>query len=494
MSQAERVLAEVAELAEERGWNDVVSFAGGLSAEPDGTPLLLAPPEVDVTGLAGRLGQRPRPLEPDVAISLRADRVLLALECGRLLTPAEIEAAAPVLDRPPRSRLLVLVGAEGITNDDDLDLVESAVSRVLLGGSAERRERDPSEHHFLLWADGEAAGFLRGRLERDRDLLDQWLNEPTSVDEALLVARAEHAIALAVAQAEAERAAPLVDERRLAATGAELASIRRRLLRRVESDAATAERQLSASMRSLEQDLLARAGTFLARNRAELTDAERVTAVVDRYIRQEVEGWLLTVGQPILTRAGQTHRDLRDLLEGADWALVNELAPDGGPYPQAVIDAILAAQDVELGEAVPPPAPSHLAGAPAGNRARLDSLLAGGALGVAFAAVLGGGPIGLAAGGLAGATGGRVVTHYLNGRRGVQAAESYAHAVIKQFTAGVLASVGERMRRAAEAAREATGSEFDRVESALRAPAAAPRGGDALPRLAELRRRLAMNG
>lgn len=505
-SEIDEVTAGIATLAREHGWPDVLALTDP-PASSGPSILLLTGPGVVADGLTARLGPGVvvRPLEPDAAVVLAADRVVLALECGRLLTPEVVEAASLVLARPPESYLLLLTAADEIQTEEDLALVEGGIWRTLLGGTGGWHGQDLAEHRCLLWSDGAAPALLDARLARDRDLLDRWLDGPVTAGRELLVARAGHALDLAMRHAEKSRTgrpgtrdAGSHQDTRLTGVREDLTRIRRRLSNHVEASAASAERRLSASLRMLERDLIGGLPAHLSRHRSQITSSTALARTVDRYIEEAARTWLATQGRPALVRIRQSDRDLRDLLDDADWSVVNALVPrpDGLRYPEAVIDAVHAAQDTGLDESLSPRAAHDLPPAPSpAARSPVEPVVAGGALGVTTMLVFGGGLVPAALGGLAGAAGGNLVSRYLRGQQGDSASVEYGREVITRRTEAVLEAVRDRIRRDRDHVLEVIGTEFDRIESALRTPAPAPAeaadGDDLLPRIAELRRRLA---
>lgn len=354
-----KVLSDVQSLAERRGWPAVAGLARDLAAAAPAPLLFLAARGVDTDPLASWLAEstplgaaEPQPLEAlvqDATVALRADRFLAAFECGRLLEPDAVDALALAsFERPPDSYAVVLVGAENICNDDDLDLVQRIAWRLLVSGPKDDWSgQDLQARRCYLWGSDDAAPqFLKPRLRRDRDGLADWLRQERGATALLDRRRVLGVLDLAERQGPGESTPtgsdPSADNRRVAAARASLIDLRSRLLGRLDADARSLEDQLTRSLQTLELDLVQRMRpTLAAAPAAVLADPARAEALIGESIRRAFEEWRRHAETLYSGRGDEIAADTRDLLEGMDWSLVNELAhrqEPGRTYPDALVN------------------------------------------------------------------------------------------------------------------------------------------------------------
>ncbi|WP_182906767.1 hypothetical protein [Microbispora sp. H13382] len=497
------ILAEIEALAKEHEWRATTAYLAALPSDADPALLVLPSAGTDAGPLSRRLREAISP--PDATVTIReleslnadpvpalaANRVVVALQCGQLLTSEAVEAAALVLGRPAGTYAVVLVGAEIIHSEEDLDIALRGVSRLLFG--------DSGDDHCFLFTSTTPVPFLAERVARDQDGLTAWLTAGVPALGALRVVRANYALDLAEQDAGAHREADRPDGdrtgRRLRIVREAVAELRGRLLKRVDADLATVERQIVASLQMLEQDLLGGIAAYLAGHRQEL--AQRPAAVVERYIEHGVRDWRDRVVATVAGRIEQIDRGTQTLFQDLDWNLVNERVPraDGRPYPDVIVDRVrfriqLSHDQMETVRR------SGTSGRPQGGRSpEMPTTLVGGVLGVTVALTIGTGGLGTAVAAALGATGGNLVGRYLLGGQAEREAADYAGDLITRGLASVQHAVHEQMRGAADAVRTAVREEFDALERGL--TDVAPRSGSreaasssALGSITGLRRRL----
>ncbi|MGW7356219.1 hypothetical protein ACWGI0_05970 [Streptomyces sp. NPDC054802] len=509
------VLADLLELAGQHDWNAVTAFTDTLPAADDPTVLLLASGADDLADdLARRLDSgtygcevATAPLESvtaDPGAALQAHRALVVLPCGRLLNPETVAAAATVLRRPQATTRIVLAGAEALQGPDDLELVQRGVWRMLLAGTdVNWAGKDLAEHGCLLWGDasGELPDFLRPRLTRDHELLRQWLLTSAADAPGLLRwQRARRALDLAeqaVADQVPQPARGKEPARQVSRLRDDLSTVLRRRLKRLEEDRGSLERQTTASLNMLEQDLLRGADGLLAGQRDRAVGRTAVQALVDSHVDQALLDWLSVTGAAVRDRTVLSDAETRDLLEDVDWTAVNALiTDDAGPYPQALLDG--ARFEVHW-EALADELSPARAARPGGLRRSPVSRggVVGGAIGVVVTiALIGSVPAAIPIGGVAGAVGGHALDGYRAARESDRLTEEYARRQVPQRVAAARAAVREQLQRASDRTARAAEIRFDALDRALRAASAqspAPAVGrphGAEQQLLELHRRL----
>ena len=342
------VLDEVAALAADHGWPEVTEFTSAVPEHDARDIAILAAEGADPGPLAawireqggdGEGGTGPgtscAPIEPLTAQPWRAlppNRVVVALRCGHLLTADTVDAASTVTARSAGTYRVVLTGAENVRSAEDLAMIERGLWQVLLApDGAEWHGQDLAARGCLLWSDKDAAGPVRDRVARDVAALREWVTGPVSVPAELDRDRMARAMSLAMdalgepSSAAAGMAAGALDARRLADLAAEVRGLRTTLLSRLDSDAATTERQVLASLETL--------GSNLASGRELTAD----------HAARSVQQWAAETEHLIGQRSARTREDARHLLERADWDLVNRVAPhpDGTRYPDAILDELV---------------------------------------------------------------------------------------------------------------------------------------------------------
>jgi hypothetical protein len=354
-------LAEVAKIAADRGWTSVTEFAVAVPAGDARDVAILTADEVDARPLSDWIRQAGTtisvaplaPLADEAGPVLAPNRVLVALRCGLMLTADDATVAASVMLRPEDTYRIVLTGAEDITSAEDLELVERGVWRTLLEPDGEAWQgQDIAARGCLLWADQEVAAVVRHRVAVDGTALRDWLAAPVIVPDRLDQARTDHAATLALealdagglplvradpagsdevtgqreedgaaaAQADAAlRAVRLVD------LAAEVRGLHERLLSRMDADAALTERQVLASLQTLEQDLQSSAAGWSA-----------------DYAEHSIRKWAAETDQMIAQRTASARDDARHLLARAEWDRVNQVSSRAGAdrYPDVILDEL----------------------------------------------------------------------------------------------------------------------------------------------------------
>lgn len=487
------ILAEVAALAASHGWARADEFTRSVPAPGDRGVAIMAPEGAGLSQLIASITEpvaslsELEPLADDPARALAANRALLVLRCGQLLTSGTVAAASAVLARPAGSYRIVLTGAEDLESDADLSTVERGLWRVLLApDGAEWHGQDIAAHGCLLWSDADTADPLRDRVGADVAALGGWLAGPLTADQELDRERAAYAVSLALdelnagteadaGQPAADQAALALEARRLADLAAQVHGLHTRLLGRLHSDAETTERQVLASLQVLEQDL------------ARPPAARR--AVGPDAARRRVELWVAETEQLIVQRYLSSSDEARHLLERGEWALVNQLAPHpgGDRYPGVLTEPIAPRSTVVLPAGAIPTddVPALVATAPGWNlpgglgNVNPGVLITAG-VGAAALGVLGTPLLPLAGAAVLGVVGGTLYERHRadeQRRRAQQAAGAAApgsFAGAEQVITRALQQHAATVRAAVEAEFTALEETLDRIAESARDAAAAP--------------------
>jgi hypothetical protein len=527
MNDVTAVLSLTKSMAEEREWTRVADFLSDLPAEDDNGVLVLTAEGIDARTLVDWIGAAVRgaplstgPLQPmkdNPTAALAANRVVIVFQCGRLFKAEEVDAANEILSRPPMSYAIVFVGAEAMQDLHELNLVERGIWQVLVGEPGVRwAGQDVAERRCLLWSEAAAANAVADRIARDRALLEQWLRSPVAPSQALAGLRADYALQLAEQEIAATASDVPVEESaaraaRLRAVRVSLETLHQRLLRRLDDDAASVERQITSSLELLQQRLIRDVGVRMERegNRLRLGD---VRQDVDRMIRESMDGWRAETVAAIERRARETGDETNDLLDDVDWNLINDVspAPGGASYPDVILVDLRTQGEVDFANDEPtagPVLPVQSAPSPWVPVIRMAACGAGFAAVAAVFAAPAVTPI--VAAGAVGVIGGGLVNWYIGTVSDRRAATVYAQAAVSRAIGSALTTVREQLREATMPTRRAVAADFRDIERALHAamlqalaptatapgrqpPADPGRAGDSsdAPRLAALRQRL----
>ncbi|WP_116210258.1 hypothetical protein [Streptomyces olivoreticuli] len=497
VTDLEALIEDTARAAARHGWAAVAEAAAALPERDDRSVLLCASPKADGSALAAHLRTRlpelelrTAPLEPlhtDPYEALRANRVVLALGCAELLSPAAAAAGSALAARPPGTVLVVLTGADALSGDDDLALVARRIWRVLYADADEQwTGRGLAELGCLLWSAEDPADTtepLHGVLARDAAVLEERLRSAVTAPPELLHDRAVHLLGLAAGLL----AGPTADG--VAEARAVLESGRRKVLRAVDAETAAAEREIVATLRVVEQDLLRGLGGFLERHRQEVSEPGRARGLVAGYVDRGTGGWAAATVSGLRARAARINLVATEVFQ----ELEQTVAARG-------VDGVTvgAPPSVSLDGAARGPAAAP-GGRPTGGKPSgvPTEMVVGGALGAAAGAVLTSGLGTLLGAGMGAAAGG--VLHHRQTELQIGRAAAYGRSAVRERVGALVVGVPAAVRRETEVLRRSTERTLDRIGGDLEAarpredgPRSA-RGTDAeaAGALGGLRRRLA---
>ncbi|HLJ55764.1 MAG TPA: hypothetical protein VKT77_12065, partial [Chthonomonadaceae bacterium] len=362
-----RVLVEARTLAQERGWSRTADAAdAALASAPANALLLVSPPDVDFGGLPRWIKETAPQLEiaktgtealaANPLAAGEAERVVAVFECGKLMTADAVEIVQRVcFSRPDGSYAIILRGAESLENPEEREILERGVFRLLVPDpKGEWFGQDLLHRGCYLWCDGSAPAFLAEKIERDRAALGDWLRRPARHGDALAIQQALEMLDLADRELDGSPKSaaeePLLTPTRLFIAVNDMSELRRRLTARVDAEAPSIERQLGASLQTLEQDLLQGARAYVLPRLPQFDpsrDQSRLTAVVTEYIAAAAREWKARAEQILGTRSHELQSDLDTVLHGLDWRVANaacESVGEPGGYPDALLENLAPAQ------------------------------------------------------------------------------------------------------------------------------------------------------
>ncbi|MGA5132974.1 hypothetical protein ACPCTO_24520 [Streptomyces olivoreticuli] len=476
VTDLEALIEDTARAAARHGWAAIAEAAAALPERDDRSVLLCASPKADGTALAAHLRTRlpelelrTAPLEPlhaDPYEALRANRVVLALGCAELLSPAAAAAGSALAGRPPGTVLVVLTGADALSGDDDLALVARRIRRVLYADADEQwTGRGLAELGCLLWSAEDPADItepLHGLLAHDAAALEERLRSAVAAPPGLLHDRAVHLLGLAAGLPAGPAGAGEV--RRPATDGiaearAVLKSGRRKVLRAVDAETAAAEREIVATLRVAEQDLLRGLDGFLERHRQEVSEPGRARRLVSGYVDRGTGSWATAAVSGLRARAARIDLVATEVFQELEQTVAAR-GVDGvtvGAPPSVSLDGAARGPAAAPGSR---PTGGKPSGVP-------TEMVVGGAIGAAAGAVLTSGLGTLLGAGMGAAAGG--VLHHRQTELQIGRAAAYGRSAVRERVGALVVGVPAAVRREAEVLRRSMERALDRIGRDLEA-------------------------
>ncbi|MCX4092343.1 hypothetical protein [Nocardia sp. alder85J] len=324
----------IAELSADHGLSRTADFVAAIPDADDRGILLLNAVDIDAEPLARWLTSRgtAAPVRRATLLSAGADpagihnanRVVVALSCGELLSQSIVDAVSDVLARPAGTFVVVLCGAETLTGPDEFDIVRRAVWQVLLGGPGiDWRGQDLAAHGCLLWSSDVPYAALRETITADMDRLTRWSVDGPPAGDPLGAARLSYAITLA----ETEAAEHVLARDRGAMSPVDTARVQARragdrLRDRLTGDLAVLARQLDATLDTFERDLLAEVIDRVGAGDAPVS-GPALRQWTSEYLADAVRTWQRQATDLVAARMQRTEQETRALLDGVDWPAIN---------------------------------------------------------------------------------------------------------------------------------------------------------------------------
>lgn len=354
------VLESIRSLAVQREWGPVANLASELLSTASAPTILVAcPHDVDGTvfkewlsGVGPNLEALLVPLEDlanDPLPALKADRALAFFDCGHLLDAGAIEAINNAFfSRPVASYAIVMGGAEQLESEEDLNLISRNAWRLLVPEpKADWAGQDLLEQQCFLWSSESSKGVLSDRLEHDREALLTWLQSQPEQIEEMARQRTIYLIDFAddrISQSRTPEPATDNHRREIVKARETLAEVRRRLTRRLDADASSSERQLTASLQTLENHLLDGLRPYLQQRLPSTSTyfEPELQRLLTAYIGDSSAQWQHEIGEVLSQRGRDILSDTETLLRSVDWDLINDVVAQSGKtqtYPEALLAA-----------------------------------------------------------------------------------------------------------------------------------------------------------
>ncbi len=480
-TQISAVLQKTRALAEQRGWDQVATLAASLGDGNASTVVIASPADVDSTHFV----EWAKTILPDTEIvaleleglarnpvsALKASKLVAVFECGKIIEVEAIDAlAGAFFGRPSSSYAIVLSGAEMVDTPEELETAQRAAWRLLVPDpKPEWGGQDLLQQGCFLWSDADSKDFLHLRVERDKTALSRWLKAPSANTATLERDAALYVLELAEThlRGEGEGGAVMGTEEnalelhQMSNALESLSNTRRHLVRRLDADASSLERQLTASLQTLEQDMLHALPTYLQKQ-AQLNKQADVRQVLNEFITARVSGWQTSTHALLSARGREITGVVESMFDNIDWELVNRVAVRQGKtdfYPQTIIDKAM------MSGSPPVILPSWMGdGVGASNADAPDFMrkALGAAMIVGVGAVLLG-TTGIIAGTVATVVGVRKMHRIDDERR----AEAYGRTAIRDVIGRAIAHVRELSRTAIGPTRDAVNKELRVIEELL---------------------------
>jgi hypothetical protein len=459
-------------LATQRGWSSVIAVVDDLLSSHEETIGMACPTNVDGRALqrwiAQQIAHRPvnfLPLEElahDPLPAVKVQKLIAVFACGTLLGTSEVDAMGQAFfSRPLGSYTIVLTGAEELSSEEDLNLIERGMWRLLVPDQASSgwREQDLSAYGCYLWSNGEARDFLRTRLEQDQRGLLAWLKQPLPCTEEVERMQVLYTLELAEDHVNKSRGSATGENhhfaQRLGRAQETLTTQRRRLLRRLDDHMESLERQLTTSLQSLEQDLLQGLRPYLQHHFVPSSSGNNeavLKTVLTQYMSRGARSWEANAQQILLSRSEEITAEIESLLSDLDWPLINEVASRQGlrqTYPDALLRNLHGVSlgnfsaDIPRGGSVTP----DTQGNSPRMRGTLAGILTGSGILTAITLLLGIGPIQLVAGGAAAVLSGVLTKEKLERGQLLSLAETQGHSTITAVLSEAISKLQEHIQQ-----------------------------------------------
>lgn len=291
-------------------------------------------------------------------------RLLIGVfDATRLITREDVEIVEQLFFTRPRGTYgFVFVEVSRLKDADDLERVLRGGWRLLVPEPKPRwLHQNLAEHDVFLFDDRAIPDEVGLPLEDTRRDLEGLADAGDAPDDALARAALLYAIDLTLSSAEHRDAQASSGDALRGAVQRDLASdeianIRMRILRRIDSEAAAFQRVMETAVIRLRQDLVTGLDSALrAGDRAVLQTRANLGRRFQSFLNTTIERWLVTAHREIENRVEELDRELAAIVRGADWSLVNNAIGGSAAYPETVLDALRRAiAPVGRIKAVPP--------------------------------------------------------------------------------------------------------------------------------------------
>jgi len=371
------IVSEIATLCRTRGLEDLADTAeSALDRERRPWMLVTGTDALQSTPAAERVRTAAPGTVTEISLhelvgtpsrSLSADRLVVLLACGELLSADALEALTLALDDRPEGSYAVVYHDPGLLDDaDDLELFERGARRWV---ADDQDGATLCEQGVYLTGDLADAdrGFLEERLRTDLCAFEEWLRSaPPQLDKLerwrlfQLLNRTEAALVATPApphRTEGRGDAAAVDKE-LSRVCRELARGRDLLPARVTSDLGLLERELVNDLGRIVAKAIADLRKLLDEEVPTVptrTTSRELERAVEQRLSLAGEIWRDQAADRIDAAQEQMALDLRTLFSAVDWSLVaRTTATTEGRYPDLWLERIDGELARELAPAVDP--------------------------------------------------------------------------------------------------------------------------------------------
>jgi hypothetical protein len=282
--------------------------------------------------------------QPQLALTAR---LLIGLfDATRLITREHVEVVEQLFFTRPRGTYgFVFVEASRIKGAEDLERVLRTGWRLLVPEPKPRwLHQNLAEHDVFLFDDRAAIDDLDLPLEEAREGLQRLAGSDGAADHALARSALLYAVDITLQSAEALETTATTDDavagvRYRDAARDELASVRMRLIRRIDSEGAALLRVMETAVMRLRRDLIMGLDAALG-YRGAFQKRTGVARDFQRFLHTTIDRWLTTSQGDVERRVEDLARELAAVIRGADWSPVNRAIGDDAAYPQPLLDSL----------------------------------------------------------------------------------------------------------------------------------------------------------
>lgn len=477
-----RALVETRTLAQQHGWDRVEETVDTILEGDTDKVVIATAAGVEVGGIPRWVADTVPTLALEktgiitlaaASLPVAAERMIVVFECGKLMSAEDVEATAQVcFSRPQGSYVIVMRGAEQIENAEDLEIVERGVFRLLVPDpKPEWNQQSLQQYSCYLWSDGAAHEFLADRLRRDKEALTAWLRRSACYADVLIAQQALYA--LEIAEKQRIEAMPEITPddtlapNRIYAALNDITELRRRLLIRIDAEAPSIERQLTASLLTMEQDLIQGARKYIAARIPKIDpsrDEAQLKTVIAEYISSAATRWKDQVERQLSSRSDAAHTDADAILNSIDWTVINRVEHlNGGEreYPDALLAQFASVDDLHLLSGASDAHSTLAAARQKKNTIAVGMLVATGVI-ARVSLTLGMGPVGLLA------SGATLILQYARYKEdSLRVCDEFAHKVIQATIRDAITAVQQQTREIIKPLRAHLTEEFRQLEERL---------------------------
>jgi hypothetical protein len=280
--------------------------------------------------------------------ALTARLLIGVFDATRFITLEDVEVVEQLFFTRPRGTYgFVFVEVSHLKDTEDVERVLRAGWRLLVPEPKPRwLHQNLAEHDVFLFDDRAFPDEPDLPLDDARQGLERLAKAGDAAGDALARAALLYAIDTTLrsaeevdAQTSSGDALRRARQRDLARD--EVASVRMRLIRRVDSEGAALQRVMETAVIRLRQDLgLGLDGALRGGDGGALQTRGGLGHSFQSFLSATVDRWLVSAQGEIEHRVEDLERELTMIVRGADWSVVNGTIGDGEGYPETLTEAL----------------------------------------------------------------------------------------------------------------------------------------------------------